>query len=320
MEVARKSTKKPDAEPKKLSSYTLSLDGDQMKKLEDICDQKGFGYYEVGYARFAFKSKHDRVNIVGYESGKVVIQGKGTEDFVRDVVESEVTGEPRLGYEEFHNPQWFDEHAGLDEAGKGDLFGPLVTACVVADGTMVRAWIEKGVRDSKKMTDSSILRLEKLIKATRGVVVKTAYCRMGKYNELMSKPNANLNRLLAWLHSRSLEDALGVRKVKWGLLDQFSTAPLVQNYLKVKSFKLEAQPRAEADPVVAAASICARAEFLRQMERLSENFGETLLKGASSNVKIQAVRIVEKMGDRALGDFAKMHFKTVSEVMTLVRR
>ena len=56
------------------------------------------------------------------------------------------------------------------------------------------------------------------------------------------------------------------------------------------------------------------------MERLSENFGETLLKGASSNAKIQAVRIVEKMGDRALGDFAKMHFKTVSEVMTLVRR
>ena len=34
-------------------------------------------------------------------------------------------------------------------SGKGDLFGPLVTACVVADGDMVRQWIELGVADSK---------------------------------------------------------------------------------------------------------------------------------------------------------------------------
>ena len=318
--MTRRSKKKPEEEPKKLSSYTLELDDAQMDKLEDICDRKSFGYYEVDYTRFAFKSKQDRVNVVGYESGKVVIQGKGTEDFVRDVVESEVTGEPKLGYEEFHNPQWFEEHAGLDEAGKGDLFGPLVTACVIADGTTVRTWMEKGVRDSKRMTDSSILRLEKLIKATRGVVVKTAYCGMRKYNELMDKPNANLNRLLAWLHARSLEEALGVRRVERGLLDQFSTAPLVQNYLKVKPFKLEAQPRAESDPVVAAASICARAEYLRQMKRLSDNFGEILLKGSGAKTKEQAVRIVEKMGDGALGEFAKLHFKTASEAMALTRR
>ncbi len=317
--MAKKSKEKTEEGPKKLSSYTLELDESQMDKLEDICDRKSFGCYEVEYARFAFKSKQDRVGVVGYESGKVVIQGKGTEDFVRDVVESEVTGEPKLGYEEFHNPQWFEEHAGLDEAGKGDLFGPLVTACVVADGSMVRTWLEKGVRDSKRITDPSILRLEKLIKATRGVVVKTAYCGMSKYNELMAKPNANLNRLLAWLHARSLENALEMRKVKRGLLDQFSTAPLVENYLKVKSFKLEAQPRAESDPVVAAASICARAEYLRQMRNLSTKFGETLLKGSGAKTKEQAGRLVEKLGEAALGEYAKLHFKTASQAMALSR-
>ena len=48
----------------------------------------------------------------------------------------------------------------MDESGKGDLFGPLVTACVVADGDMVRKWMELGVADSKKLTDNSILKLE----------------------------------------------------------------------------------------------------------------------------------------------------------------
>ena len=30
---------------------------------------------------------------------------------------------------------------------KRDLFGPVVSACVIADGDMVKFWIEKGIRD-----------------------------------------------------------------------------------------------------------------------------------------------------------------------------
>ena len=52
----------------------------------------------------------------------------------------------------------------------------------------------------------------------------------------MSKPGANLNKLLAWFHSRSVKAALEVRQVEWGMLDQFSKAPLTQQQLK--NFKL----------------------------------------------------------------------------------
>jgi ribonuclease HIII len=129
----------------------------------------------------------------------------------------------------------------------------------------------------------------------------------------------NLNRLLAWQHARALEETLRARPVPWGLLDQFTEQPLVQRQLRAvpEGFELRMRPRAESDPVVAAASIVARAEFVRQMRALSERAGEPLLKGASAAVKAQAVRLVEKFGPDALGDFAKLHFRTAFEALGL---
>ena len=60
----------------------------------------------------------------------MVIAGKGTEDFVRDTIEPEVTGAAKLGYDDVLHPDWFESHAGLDESGKGDFFGPVIAATV----------------------------------------------------------------------------------------------------------------------------------------------------------------------------------------------
>ena len=133
----------------------------------------------------------------------------------------------------------------------------------------------------------------------------------------MSKPRANLNRLMAWLHARALEDALKKKPVSWGLLDQFSKEPLVQKMVKDENFDLRMRTKAEEDPVVAAASICARAEFVRQMDSLSKKAGEPLKKGASAEVKKQGQKLIAKLGPDALGDFAKLHFKTAREVLGL---
>ena len=99
------------------------------------------------------------------------------------------------------------------------------------------------------------------------------------------------------------------------MLDQFSKAPLVQNYFKDSDFDLRMQTKAEEDPVVAAASIVARAEYVRQMNKLSEKAGEELRKGASGEVKAQAKRLIEKFGGEELGDYAKLHFKTAYEAL-----
>jgi ribonuclease HIII len=305
--------------PKKLSSYTVKLDDAQMEKLRAICAARGFAPFEVAYTRFAYRSDPARINIAAYTSGKVVIAGKGTEEFVTMTLEPEVTGAAKFGYDEVLHPDWFEAHAGLDESGKGDFFGPVIAATVIAEKSAIDAWRKAGVQDSKKITETRIIELDKLIRETPGVVVRTCFCGMPKYNELMSRPGANLNRLLAWQHATALEQALAVKRVPWGLLDQFSEQPLVQRELAkkaVKDFDLKMRTKAEEDPVVAAASIVARAEFVRQMHQLSKRFGGKLQKGAGPLVKEQAAQIIAKFGARALGDFAKLHFRTAYEVVS----
>jgi ribonuclease HIII len=302
--------------PKRLSTYTVELDGGQMATLRSVLDARGWAAFDVPYARFAFRGPE--CNVTAYESGKVVVAGRGTEDFVLHTIEAEVTKAPRLGYDSVLHPDWFEAHAGLDESGKGDFFGPVVAATVIADGPAIEGWMKAGVKDSKKIADTQIVKLEKLIRGTPGAVVKTCFCGMPKYNELMSRPGANLNRLLAWQHATALAQALAEKPAPWGLLDQFSKQPLTQRELAkkgLKEFELRMRTRAEEDPVVAAASVIARAEYVRQMRGLSRRFGARLQKGAGPRVKEQAAEILRKFGARGLGDFAKLHFRTAYEVV-----
>ncbi len=312
---AKKPKQEVSDEPRKQTLYTIKLTDEQMAAVKTWCDRQLWSFYEVDYAHFGFKGNN--VNLVGYHSGKLVVQGKGTEDWVSFVLEPEITKQATLGYDDVHHPEWFEDHAGLDESGKGDFFGPLVTACVIADRKMIEQWREAGIQDSKRITsDRAILKLDKVICETKGVVVKRMALRMAKYNELYKK-FGNLNRLLAWMHAKSLEAALAERRVPWGMLDQFSKQPMVQKFFQDPAFDLRMQTKAEADPVVAAASIVARAEYVRRMQALSETLGEPLLKGASGQVRKQGERLVEKLGPDALGDFAKLHFRTAYQVLGL---
>ena len=305
-----------EEKPRKLSTYTLKLDEAQMEKLRSILSGRGWEAFDVAYARFAFRGRD--CNVTAYESGKLVVAGKGTEEFVTMTLEPEVTRAPKLGYDEVLHPDWFELHAGLDESGKGDLFGPVVAATVIADKAAIEGWIKAGVKDSKKIADTQIIKLDKLIRGTHGAAVATCLCGMAKYNLIMSRPRANLNRLLAWQHATALAQALSRKKAPRGLLDQFSKQPLVQRELAkmgIRDFDLQMRTKAEEDPVVAAASVIARAEYVRQIHSLSRQFGAPLQKGAGALVKEQAALIIERFGARLLGNFAKLHFRTSYEVV-----
>lgn len=306
--------------PKKLSLYTVALDEAQCAKLGDYCAaSSAFEATQTPYTKFSYKSKN--VNIAAYVSGKVVISGKGTEDFVVDVLEPQITGVARLGYDEVHNPEWFEPHAGLDESGKGDLFGPVVAACVIADKAAVEKWIAAGIRDSKQIaSDKKIFELEKIIRATPRAIVKTAFAKIEKYNALYPK-FGNLNAFLGHLHFLALKESLaearerGAEPPAWGLLDQFSQTPIVQRELSRNGvdFDLRMRTKAESDPVVAAASIVARATYVRELEKIGKLAGTRIPKGAGTDAKKAATAIFEKFGRERFGDFVKLHFKTAYE-------
>lgn len=202
-------------------------------------------------------------------------------------------------------------HIGVDESGKGDYFGPLViAACYVGPEHLAEL---DGVKDSKKLTDPIALRLALQIKQTcphEIIAIGPA-----KYNELYGKFR-NLNKLLAWGHARAIENVLEQHPCDLVISDQFADPAGLKRQLfeKGRTIRLESRVRAEADIAVAAASILARAEFLRRLRKLSEDFGIQLPKGATSVVDV-AKRFVERHGSERLGEVAKLHFKTTQQVL-----
>ncbi len=81
---------------KSLTSYTCKLTDIQADTLKSALEARNYKFREVPYARFA--GEKEKTNVVFYDSGKLVVQGKGTQDFIEFVLEPEVLKEARLGY------------------------------------------------------------------------------------------------------------------------------------------------------------------------------------------------------------------------------
>ncbi|MES1227599.1 MAG: ribonuclease HIII [Armatimonadota bacterium] len=202
-------------------------------------------------------------------------------------------------------------HVGVDESGKGDYFGPLViAACYVGPEHLAEL---EGVKDSKKLTDALALKYSIVIMRTCPYSVVTV--GPAKYNELYAKI-ANLNKLLAWGHAKAIEEILTKVDADHVISDQFANPAGLQYALKSKGItaRLESRVRAESDIAVAAASVLARAEFLRRLRSLGEQWDIELPKGAGSNVDQAARRFVAIKGRENLGSVAKLHFKTTQKI------
>lgn len=206
------------------------------------------------------------------------------------------------------------ERIGIDESGKGDYFGPLVIAAVFVDATTQGELTLMNVRDSKKISDGRILEMAPDIRT----ICPHSIIAIGpqRYNELYRKIR-NLNRLLAWGHAKALETLLDRVSCGRAIADKFGDEQLILNALQEKgrTIVLEQRHKAESDLAVAAASILARAEFLLRLQRLSEEIGTTLPKGASPAVELAGRMIVKKHGEERLGSVAKLHFKTTQSVL-----
>jgi ribonuclease HIII len=300
-----------------VNSYTISILSSQAEALRTLLKDRGFEFADRPYTLF-FAQK-EKLSVAVYEKGpKVVVQGKGTEDFVRFYLEPEILKEARVGYEEVLNPTMFEPHFGIDESGKGDFFGPLVIAGVYVDREIARQLLALGVTDSKKVgSDNRIHQLADEIGRTPGLAANVVLIGPEKYNALYEK-FGNLNDLLAWGHARVIENLLLQRPdCKRSLSDKFANERVIQRALlkQAREIQIDQQTKAESDIAVAAASILARERFVRWMESRGRALGIVLPKGVSAAVKSAARAVVEKAGRDSLRTVAKMHFRTSAEVL-----
>lgn len=289
----------------KSACFTAKIDLALSQKLQTDLAEQGFELSKPPYTVFSAKKKG--VSCTLYESGTLSVQGKDMETFIEFYLEPEILQEFRFSHPEVHLD--LEPHIGLDEAGKGDFFGPLCVAGVYGDGPAIQAMHKMGVKDSKRMSDEAILKLANKIRAQFPYTVIRLFPQ--KYNELYAKFK-NLNRLLGWAHVAALGDLSQKTGCRKAILDQFANERVVETAMKQKKLELDLtqKVRGEEDLVVAAASILARAAFLEGMEKLSEEAGMPLPKGASNAVIAAGKKLIAALGLEALPKFAKTHFKT----------
>ena len=299
-----------------LNSYTHPLTQEQTNKLRTLLEERGFTFSPKPYT--IFFAQKDKLSVAVYEKGpKVLLQGRGVEDFVKFTLEPEIFGEARLGYEEVYSPEMFEPHLGVDESGKGDFFGPLVIAGAFVDQQSARQFLDLGVQDSKRIgSDARIHAFAKEIRRIARDATDVVAIGPARYNERYKK-FGNLNSLLGWGHARVIENLLARKPdCPRSLSDQFADARVIENALlrHGRKIRIEQRPRAESDIAVAAASILAREGFINWLERKGKELGVKLGRGVSAEIKSAATAIVEKHGAEMLSQIAKVHFRTAHEV------
>jgi ribonuclease HIII len=294
----------------------MPLNREQVEKLCALLKERGFVFAAKPYA--IFFAQKERLSVAVYEKGpKVLVQGRGVEDFVKFELEPNILGEARIGYEEVHSPEMFASHFGVDESGKGDFFGPLVIAGVYVNREIARHFLEAGIQDSKRIgSDARIRALAKEIRKTAGALGNVVTIGPARYNELYEK-FGNLNSLLGWGHARVIENLLErIPDCPRSLSDKFADARVIENALlrHGRRIQIEQRTKAESDLAVAAASIIAREAFIDWLERKGKELGVKLGRGVSAQIKEMARAIVEKHGPETLRQVAKVHFRTAHEI------
>lgn len=301
-----------------MNTYTEKFDKSKFNEIKAYFESINAEFSEQQYAVFRAKTP-DGVAIL-YNSGKFLIQGKDISTLVNDFTMALNQQQPNqqklisLTIEQNKTPQEIPyPHIGVDESGKGDFFGPLVIAGVLATTENAQRFIQEGIKDSKKLTDEKILKLAGIIKANS--IHSVVVIGNEKYNELYSKFN-NLNKLLAWGHARVIENILEKQPCSYALSDKFGNESLIKNALidKGKNITLEQRVRGEEDIAVAAASVLARAEYVNRMLTLSNRYEIELPKGASDKVLQAGKQFVQMYSKEKLKVVAKIHFKTYNQI------
>ena len=302
----------------KPATYVVTIAPTLTRQLINDLEEQGFEFTSPPPPHTTFSAKKTGISCTLYTSGKFTVQGKNKDEFIEFYLEPQILKEFT-----YHQPPASlapsssldtTAHIGIDESGKGDFFGPLCVAGVYADGSGINRLKEIGVRDSKTLTPAAILKLAKQIE--QEFVHYIVKINPLKYNELIVQ-FANLNKLLAWGHATAIEHLVEKTNCSKVIIDQFANESVVLTALKRKKLNLDLtqRHRGEEDVVVAAASILARAAFVKGIEQLEMQFDQPLPKGASKQTIDAGKRFIKTYGREEIGKVGKLHFKTLDSIL-----
>ncbi|WP_047981648.1 ribonuclease HIII [Ornithinibacillus contaminans] len=268
-----------------------------------------------------FRAKTAHSVITAYKSGKVLFQGGNPQaEIAKWAKHSNSQSQEKTqatSKTSFYTPPetlFNASHIGSDEAGTGDYFGPITVASAYVKADQISLLKELGVKDSKNLTEKVILELAQEIARIR-IPYSLLILHNPKYNRLQ-KNGWSQGKMKAMLHHHAITNLLhkiGNSELDGILIDQFCEPGIYKRHLASEQESLPDKTyfmtKAESYSIaVAASSIIARASFVKEMDKLSEQVGIPLNKGASKHVDQTIAKIMREKGEAILDSCAKVHF------------
>ena len=300
-------------------------------KVSDNIKEKMIDYYKdmvtgkPPYSVFQVKD-YDCVTTL-YESGKVMFQGIGADieanmwkdlesHFNNRNIDQEIKQKDDKDNDKTY---YYYDAIGSDEVGTGDYFGPIIVTATLVNKSTRKLLEDLKIMDSKKMTDDKIRKDAPIL--MKKIPYVTFTLSNQKFNEL-TKKGFNMNKIKTILHNKVLYElankGIPYHKI---IIDQFTSPKSYFTYLKQENItekitKITFLTKGESKHLsVAAASVISRYLFLQEMDKLSEKYGVTILKGASDKVDEVGKQIVKKYGKQELYKIAKANFKNMDKIL-----
>jgi len=226
----------------------------------------GFEALKPTNAYEVLRGRLDGNLIIVYSTGKVVFERS---EMTRRIIEASAFEVLR------------DEGTvlGSDEAGKGELVGPMVVAAACLDPSQAAELVSWGVADSKVVPPGRIHELARLIEAESmgHKVISIPPIKFNSMYEDARRKGRNLNDILADAHSeviRSVLEQVSAPTIRV-VVDEFDNTRSKKRLKIIQEVsggrQVVSAPRAEVVPSVAAASVLARDGYVTWLE---ENLDE----------------------------------------------
>lgn len=263
------------------------------------------------------RAKVTNVTITFYRTNVVLFQGSGaTKEYLHWAESYQLPFDNVITNDDVNYSEL--SVIGTDEVGTGDYFGPVVVCATYVSKENIQKLRLMGVKDSKMLTDSQIIPLS--LKIAEFIPYSIIYLDAEKLN-LLSKKEYNLNFVKAYLHNKSIYSILKKHpEVKYDaiLIDEFTPREKYLEYLKNTQNVVEnittIKRGEQAHIAIAAASILARAAFLKEMQKLSKTYDMPILKGAGREVDRNAISFVKSFGWKELFKIAKIKFANTQRI------
>ena len=213
----------------------------------------------------------------------------------------------------------FENQIGSDEVGVGDFLLPITVVAAFVRGKDLPILESFGVKDSKKLSDETIMEI------APGLLKKFFVSRLTlsneHYNELIAQ-GENMNSIKAKMHNRAL---LNVFKkfpdTKNIFVDQFVGESKYFAYLndpkEQKVLNIVFKTKGETYyPCVALASVIARYAFLLEKEALEKKYKMVIPFGAAKKAEDFARRFIKKYGLEEFNKLCKTNFANYKELVS----